>query len=336
MKLTTIKDIAKKLGISHTTVSRSINNAPYISKKTKARVLKLAEKMNYIPNLAARGLARGKSNTIAVVTFSYFGVFPTEIMRGIEPEIIKTKYDIIYYTTNRYTYIGTAGKEAYIFEKILNEKKADALIVLSGKLYGGKGIIDRFKKAGVHLVFIEGKDTWGHRVHYDNNYASVLAVNHLIERKRKKIGMLTGNTEDVQSYKERKAGFIKAMRGHGREGAEGNIFEYHEDTPEMHKNALNFFLRNKIDALYVASGEEHAMRIIMEAQKLGIKIPGDLSIIGQDDTFLAQATGMTVIRQPIAEMGRKAIELAVRAIEEKGLAMQDEIFYPELVIRKTT
>jgi len=80
----------------------------------------------------------------------------------------------------------------------------------------------------------------------------------------------------------------------------------------------------------------HALRLILEAQKSGIKIPEDLAIIGQDDTFLAQATGLTVIRQPIAEMGKKAIEIAVEAIEKKDIKMRDEMFYPELIVRKTT
>lgn len=336
MRITTIKDIARKLGISHTTVSRSINNDPRISEKTREAVLRAVKEMNYMPNLAARGLARGRSNTIAVVTFSYFLDFPVQLMRGIEAEMIKTKYEIAYYTTSRYTYIGTGGKDAYIYEKILNEKKAEAVIVFSGVLYGEKGITERYKKAGIHLVFIEGKHTWGHRIHYDNGSAVEMAVKHLIERKRKRIGMLIGNTVDVQSFSERKAGFLKTMQDHGRQGAAKNIFEYQESTPEMAKSACNFFIKNRIDGVYVASGDYHALQLAREAGKLGLKVPDDMAILGQDDGLIAEAGGLTTIRQPVAEMGKKAVEIAVEAIEKKDIEMRDEIFYPELIIRKTT
>ncbi len=328
----TIKDIAKKLGINHGTVSRAIHNDPRVNAVTKRRVMELVKEMNYVPNMAARGLARGKSYTIAVVTFSYFSTFAAELMRGIETEIIKTKYGIIYYSTSRFTYVGTADRDAYIYEKILNEKKADALIVFSGILYGKKGITERYKKAGIPLVFIEGKDTWGSRVHYDNMAAAGLAVKHFQERKRKKIGMLTGNTLDVQSFKERKAGFLKAL---GQDAA-ANIFEYQENTPEMIVSAYNFFKLNKIDAVYVASGDDHALKLLKEAQKMGLRVPEDMAIIGQDDTTAAVAGDITTIRQPITEMGKKAVEIAVRALDEKDDTLRDEVLYPELVVRKTT
>jgi DNA-binding LacI/PurR family transcriptional regulator len=335
MGLITIKDIAKKLGIDHSTVSRAIHNSPLVSAATKQKVMKMAEELDYTPNMAARGLVRAKSNTIAVVTFSYFTTFVSELMRGIENEIIKTKYDIIFYSTSKYTNIGTSGRDAYIYEKILNEKKADALIVFSGILYGKKNITQRYKKAGIHLIFIEGKDTWGNRVHYDNVAAAEMAVGHLFDRKRKNIGMLIG-TPLAESFKERKIGFLKAMKKTGNTSAASNIFEFHEDTPEMVFSALNFFIKKRIDAVYVAASDDYAVRLLKEAQKIGIRVPADLAIVGQDNTISAQAADITTIRQPIMEMGKKAVEIAVSALEENNVSMRDEVFYPELIVRKTT
>jgi DNA-binding LacI/PurR family transcriptional regulator len=336
MKMITIKDIAKKLGIDHSTVSRAIHNEPGVSAVTKRRVMDLVKEMDYIPNMAARGLARAKSNTIAVVTYSYFSTFAVELMRGIEAEMLKTRYDMLYYSTSKYTFIGTTGRDEYIYEKILNEKKADALIVFSGILYGKRDITDRYKKAGIHLVFIEGRDTWGSRVHYDNVGAAMMAVRHLQEKKRKKIGLLTGNTMDVQSFKERKIGYLKAFRPAGRKAAAANIFEFNEDTPEMAVSALNFFMRNRIDAVYVSASDEFALRLLKEAGKAGLRVPEDLAIVGQDDTITSFASDMTTIRQPIGEMGKKAVEIAVRALDGNDVTQKDEIFYPELIVRKTT
>lgn len=299
-------------------------------------VLRAVKEMNYTPNLSARGLVRAQSNTIAVVTFSYFLAYPVELMRGIEAEMIKTKYDLLYYTTSRYTYIGTEGRDAHIYEMILNERKAAALIVFSGVLYGDKDITERYRKAGIQLVFIEGKDTRGHRVHYDNNQAAEMAVAHFVERKRKKIGMLTGNTVDVQSFSERKEGFLKAMIRNKMKNAKKNIFEYKEITPEVEKTALNFFIKNNIDAVYCASGDDFAIRLIHEAKKLGIKVPQQLAVLGQDDLPVARAADLSTIRQPITEMGKAAVDIAVNAIANKDEKMRDDIFYPELIVRGTT
>jgi DNA-binding LacI/PurR family transcriptional regulator len=187
------------------------------------------------------------------------------------------------------------------------------------------------------LVFIEGKDTWGNRVHYDNLGASRMAVRHFQGKKRKKIGMLIGNTVIVQSFRERKIGFLKSFKPDERKAAAANIFEFQENTPpEMIKSALNFFIRNRIDAVYVASGEDHGVYLLKEAKKMGLRVPEDLAIIGQDDSVAADTADLTTIVQPIVEMGKKSVEIAVLALEGGGVPLRDEILYPELIIRKTT
>jgi LacI family transcriptional regulator len=337
MRAITIKDIGKKLGISHTTVSRAINGDVRISQATRDRVMAAVKEMKYSPNLAARGLVRAKSNTIAVVAPSYFANFSVDVMRGIEPEMIKTKYDITFYTTSRYTTIGTLGKDEYIYEKILNEKKADAIILINGTLQGESDILNRYKKAGIHVVHIEGKDAWGHRVHYDNQRAAEMAVKHLIDRGRKRIGLLIGSIEWVESMKERHDGFEKAMQEYGGRLEKESVFSFVEDFGDAVKNSLYHFIKNKINAVYVGTGDEDAIKMIAEAQKLGIKVPDDLAIVGQDDIKMAAIAGLTTIKQPITEMGQKAVEMAVSAIEQNELKkMRDEIFYPDLIIRKTT
>lgn len=258
-------------------------------------------------------------------------------MLGLEPEIMKTDYELDYYTTRTFTVFGTQENETRIFERILNERKAAAVIVISANLTGRENIVERYKKAGIHVVFVEGKNIWGHRVHYDNEMAPALAVNHLVSRRKKKIGLLTGSRRYVQSFSERTAGFIKAMNGHNLKAGQENIFEFMEDGPELHRTALNFFLKNGINAVYCAAGENFAVRMLEEARKMHLSVPDDLAIVSQDDFGLSYAAEMTAIRQPAAEMGRKAVELAVMAIKENDLAaMKDEMFYPELIIRKST
>jgi DNA-binding LacI/PurR family transcriptional regulator len=335
MKFTTIKDIAKKLDISHQTVSRALNNDPRVKKETLQKIRLLAAKMHYIPNIAARNLARIKSNTIAVVTFSYYSHFPVVILNGIEPIIRKTNFDFDYYTTQKFTFTGHDGKESYIFEKILDERKASAVILISVNM--SEKTLMSYKKAGIHVVFLEVEGVWGHRVHYDNEKAAELAVDHFIARKRRNIGIFIGNTNVVKSFDERLKGFKKAMQKHSLHVSKKNIFEFYEETPNICKKALNFFLDNKIDAVYLAGSDAYLPAFLEEVRKVGLKIPDDIAIISQDDVTIPLAADVTAIKQPIIEMGEKAAEIAISAIEKNDFKnMKDVIFYPELIVRKST
>lgn len=335
MKFITIKDIAKKLGVSHQTVSRALNNDPRVKKETAQKIKLLAAKMHYIPNIAARNLARIKSNTISVITFSYYSHFPVAIMSGIEPVIRKTNFDFDYYTTQKFTFSGLDGKESYIFEKILDERRASAVILISINMQ--EKTLMQYKEAGIHVVFIEVEGVWGHRVHYDNEKAAELAVDHFIERKRKNIAIFIGNTKVVKSFNERMKGFKKAMQKHGLSIDDRNIFEFEEEPPDVCNIALKFFLKNKIDAVYLAGSDAYLLNFLKEIKNKKLKIPDDIAIISQDDVTLPLATDVTAIKQPIEQMGEKAAEIAISAIEKNDFKnMQNVIFYPELIIRGST
>jgi len=335
MKFPTIKDIAKKIGVSHQTVSRALNNDPRVKKETAEKIKKLALKMNYIPNTAARSLARAKANAIAVVTFSYYAHFSTAIMSGVEPVIRNTNYDFDYYTTQKFTFTGPDGKESYIFEKILDERRAKAVIIISVNM--PEKTLLKYKKAGIHIVFLEVSGIWGHRVYYDNEKAAEMAVDHFIERGRKRVGIMIGNSQVVRSFNERMNGFKKAMLKHGLSVNEENVFEFIEEPPEVCKLALEHFLKNKIDAIYIAGSDAYLPSLLNEIRKKGLKIPDDIALISQDDFFIPLAANITAIKQPIKEMGQKAAEIAISAIEKNDLKkMQNVIFYPELIVRGST
>ena len=116
-----------------------------------------------------------------------------------------------------------------------------------------------------------------------------------------------------------------------------NIFEFPEEYPELAGSALDFFLKNKIDAIYFGASDPYMLMVLKEARKRGLKVPDDLALVSQDDINLPLAADVTAVSQPAAEMGKKAVETAIRAIEENDLKnMHDEMFYPELIVRKST
>ncbi len=106
------------------------------------------------------------------------------------------------------------------------------------------------------------------------------------------------------------------MQKHGLRVSKKNIFEFYEEHPNVCKKALNSFLKNKIDAIYLAGSDAYLPGFLEEIRTIGLKIPDDIAIISQDDVALPAAADVTAIKQPIDEMGKKAAEIAISAIEK--------------------
>ena len=338
MSKVTIRDVAKRLNVNISTVSRVISNDPRISEETKLRVKKVIEDMGFKPSPTARMLAGGKTNTIAVISPSLFAHFAVDAMRGIESELVNTDYDFQIYTTSKFTINLGEGKKhvSEIFERILSERKADALISISINIYNDK-VVKMFAERKFPLVFIEGKESFGHRVTVDNTSGTYDATKYLLSNGRKKIGFAVGHIKLVESQMERLNGYRKAIEESGAVYDKKMFFQIssHVDPAEPAR-ILDYMIKQKVDAIMCAAGDWIATGIIKEAGKRGINIPQDIALIGYDDLDYTESIGLSTVRQPVVEMGKKAFNLAMEAISgDKNARQQTIIFKPELIIRRT-
>jgi LacI family transcriptional regulator len=305
----TIKDIAKRVGVTPATVSMVINSSPKISQKTKERVMQAIKEMNYHPNYIGRSLVKGKTNNIGVVASFFASLFALESVRGIEQNLRKTPYNLILYSTR-----GIEENEKDLMRRIFYERRADGLIIISLKC--DKEILDEFKKEGLPVVFIEEIMEGSPTVKFNNVKGAYLATEHLIEKGKKNIAIAIG--DKGLNAEERLKGYKEALGKHGM--------------------PFKLDRQDKIDGVFCGAGDITAIGIMDAAKSAGIKIPEEIGIIGYDDIYISNLTtpSLTTIRQPIAQMGMRSFDLLMDMIEGKAGSESKIIsFEPELIVRES-
>jgi len=331
----TLEDVAKLAGVSHMTVSLVIRNDKRITEETRQKVLKAIKQLNYQPNYLARGLAGGKTNTIAVVATFFSSFFELNILKGMETISNEPEYYL-----NQYATRGDYKIKKKILMNLVNSKRADGVIVLNIK--PSADIVRFYKKNNVPLILIEEEVKGVHTIKSDNISGAKKATNYLIKKGKRKIGLVIGKYESkfsALSSKERFDGYKLALEENGIEIDKRMIFQIEDFYFEDGIKALEYFITEGIkpDAIFCAAGDMVAMGILKEAQKRKIKIPDDIAIIGFDDIVVSEIVNppLTTVRQPIEKMGQEAYKLAVNAIEGKIKTPQKLVFEPELVIRES-
>lgn len=327
MKRTTIKDIANEVGVTHVTVSKVINNKGRISEKTKKKIFEAIEKLEYYPNYAARSLVKGRTNNIAVIEPGFTG-FPGTITAGAQEANAGSEYDL-----NLFSSRATGEGAVSIFKKILNEKKADAVIVVSIGM--DDAFLFEYKKAGIPVILIETESKGASSILADNENGAFKATDFLLKKGRKKIGIVAGDLKYTRPQVERYNGYLKALKAAGLTPDENLIFRTSRYSYADGKEAFGLLRSKGADSIFSIAGDLVAFGMLDAARKSGLKLPDDFSIIGFDDEFMADNLELTTVRQPIYEMGKKAYELAALNAGDKNREAETIVFPAELIVRGT-
>ncbi|MEI7639988.1 MAG: LacI family DNA-binding transcriptional regulator [bacterium] len=308
----TIKDVAKRVGVTPATVSMVINKSTKISDHTRDKVLKAIKEMEYHPNYIGRSLVKGKSNAIAIVAPFFSSMFSMEVLKGVEAAIGNTNYSVMLFST-----VGKDANGSESLREILYGKRADGVIVLSLKVQ--KEVVNEFKKEGIPLISIEEIVENIPVIKVDNIKGAYNAVSYLIQKKRKHIALIVG--KQCLDAEERVQGYAKALAENQIKYDATKVFRVKEHSFEEGKAMFEFLMkkRNRFDAVFCAAGDLTAIGIMEEAKARGVKIPEDLAIVGYDDNYIAGFTtpALTTVRQPLYQMGRTAFDLLISVIEKK-------------------
>ena len=338
----TIRDVAAKAGVSHTTVSMVINNDSRITMETKEKVMKAIKEMNFHPDAGARSLARGNSNVIAFITVMYVSPFISAILEGVETQAYdlgRYEYSIEPHSTRK-----SPAMRKNMLEEIMYGRQARGIILL-GETPSEK-LVQEFKVRGVPIVLLEKKVKGAHSVRLDNFGGAYKAVEYLIKKGRKRIGLVTADIaplfEDVEVYSsaaDRFDGYKKALEDNGIAFEPGLIMPAHTFSYEEGIDAMNAFIdRNlKPDAVFCSAGDMTAIGVMEQAAARGVKVPDDMAVVGFDDLLLSKFVkpSLTTVRQPLNRMGREAFDTIIAAIEGKLKEEKDIVFQPELIIRES-
>lgn len=326
----TIKDIAKELGISYSSVSRALNGKKGVSEETRKEIEKKAFEMGYQPNDLARGLVNKVSKTIGVIIPDITNPFFSEIVKGIIEESKKENYDIFLCVSNW----DAAREESYL--QALRKKQVDGIIIKPARDQD----INIFKDIKLPLVVLE---SWNHlenayAISMNNKRGGYIATKHLTSCGYRNIGFLAGKEESLSS-KERKIGWMSALQEEGIDYNETNCI-YTDFSIEGGYDATRKLLdlNDSIDGIFAAN-DVIALGALQYLSEKNIEVPKEIGVIGFDNISYSKLPQimLTTVNQPVYEMGTIAFETIVEILKGMDdIEKRSIVLEPKLIIRKTT
>lgn len=328
----TIHDIARKLNITASTVSRALKDHPRISEETKKAVIKAAQKLNYQPNNIAAALRNGRSNIIGIIVPTVDRTFFSSVVRGIEEIANSSKYNVmICQTYDNYE------KEVATVEALLNAR-VDGIIASHAKETQDFSHYLKVRERGIPLIFFDRSNDELEVSHVviDDYLGSYRATEHLIQQGCKRIGHFT-NARKISIYKERLRGYKDALLNNGLKYDESLIVESNLQLEDGRDSMLKLLaLKQLPDAVFSASafGIMGALQICKEKN---IKVPDDMALVGFSNEPFTSYTepGLTTVEQHSKRIGNAAAEIFLEEISTgyKQFIPQKIVLKPDLVVR---
>ena len=333
----TLKQIAKELDVSISTVSKSLRDSSEISEDTRLKVQAFAKLYNYKPNNIALSLKNKKTKTIGIIIPEIVHHFFATVISGIEQVANECGYNVIVCLSDE-----SFDKEVINMEMLANGSTDGFIMSLSKETQQKKDFhhLQEVINQGMPVVLFDriSNDIMCDKVIIDDQLAAYEATNFLISKGLKKIALLT-TVDYVSVGKLRTDGYLNVLHDHGIEVDESLIIRI-EDA-EHCDDKINELLENKsIDAI-LAVNELFAVTAIKLAMSKGIKIPEDLSVVAFTDGIISKYSTPTIttISQNGIKMGRKAAEMLINRLEledEDDEHYRTEIIETNLIIREST
>jgi len=326
-----LEDIARLSGVSRSTVSRVINADSNVKEETRQKVLRVIQKINFQPNLAARGLAAGRTKIIGLVIPAGVAVIFTDpyfplLIQGVSAGCNAHDYSVMLWL----------AEPEYVrrtISQILHNGLVDGVIVSSALM--DDPIVRSMYESNMPFIQIGRHPTLDvNYIDVDNARAAREATQHLMRLGRKRIATITGPQNQIGSY-DRYQGYMKALSDSNQPVlpelvAEGDWTEAGGYT------AMRRLIPYKPDALFAAN-DVMAAGALWALREAHICVPEDVAVVGFDDTPNASRTqpSLTTMRQPIQSMGMLAVDTLVDIIDHPGSETRHIIVATELVIRSS-
>jgi DNA-binding LacI/PurR family transcriptional regulator len=336
-KRVTSQDVAERAGVSRTTVSFVLNEVEAnISPETRQRVLLAAEDLGYVPNAAARALARRKTHTIALVLIreaSYIAsdAFLPGVMHGLISALRPAGFRLLLEPV-------ATTDEPDIYLNLARSRQIDG-IVLSGPRSDDRQLAELVDSGFPVVLLGQLPGTDACFVDVDNRATARMAVEHLIELGHRRIGCITNAPLMYTGATDRLFGYLDALAAHDLPKDE-RLVRYGDFDYESGRRAARALLSELEDpptAIFAAS-DVVAIGAIREIQELGHRIPQDVAVVGFDDIPMARylTPPLTTARLPATQLGRRAGEVLLDCIRGSSLTQHQVLLNTELVVRQSS
>lgn len=331
----TLSDIAKKLNISISTVSRALHNHPAISENTKTQVIKLAEKLHYQPNMLALSLLNKKTNTIGIIVPEITGYFFSSVINGIQDLIGDLGYRLIISQSEE-----SFEKEKEILEA-LSKVRVDGFLVSPTSKTHNAHHFNKLIESGTPLVIFD-RDCTGFKadkVLVDDYDGAFQAVEYLVKTGCRRIAHITGPSK-LSISKHRLQGYLDVLKKYNIPKEDHLIIKVRGFTPDYGVQAAKTILKlsKPPDAVF-AINDGIAIGVMYVIKEAGIQIPNQISVVGFDDEPHSSyfIPPLTSVWQPVYDMGLLSARILLNKLNgERYEKTRHEMLKPELIVRESS
>lgn len=331
-KQATIKDIAKTLQISTSTVSRALRNAPDVSTQTKKAVQNLSEKLNYQPNRLALSLQQNQTHTIGVLVPNLDYVMAT-MVKGIDEVALEAGYTVMVCQSNE-----SFGREIVNTRRLLDSLVDGFLVSISSETKTFDHIRKIVDKNLPMIIFDRvSPDMVGPCVRIDNREGGMIATEHLIEQGYKKIAILAG-PKNLTISNDRMEGYLSALKKYRIKPDPGMIVHCDFNQQYAYNATLELLSqRNRPDAIFTIS-DRMAIGAMLAIKEKGLKMPKDIGLVGFNNEPVTSLVtpAISSIDQPAFELGKTAAKLFIERMHNENMDDQEIVLRPRLVIRDSS
>src|SRR6266849_4924105 len=332
--MATVHDVARRAGVSISTVSHVVNDTRFVSDQLRERVLAAMRELDYTPNAAARQLTLKRSHTIGLIVSDIRNPFFASVARGVEDVAQEKGYTLVLCNSDENAERETACLNA------LETRAVDGVLLASA------GVADdhlaRLVQAGYPIVLVDRDlpELGAPAVLLDNEGAAYSAVWHLITRRHRRIAMLSGRAA-ISTTTERVAGYRRALREAEIE-MDDRVVASGASTSEGGVIAANAVLDLDVPPSAIFSGNNlMSIGALQAIVNRGLLVPDDVALVGFDDFPFPWSDAfrphLTTVAQPTYELGRRAAEILVQRLKgSKSMSAERVVLDGQLVVRESS
>src|SRR3954469_21140999 len=329
-----IADVAALAGVGVATVSRVLNGRANVRAGTREKVLEAIDALQYRPSPMARALSLRRTHVIGVVVPFFTSPSAVERVRGVAGVLARSPYDLMLFD------IESEDRREHAFRLFDRGDRSDGLLLIS--LIPPDDEVERLRAAGLPCVLVDAPHPALPSIVIDDVRGGELATSHLIELGHHRIAFLGDKSPDpfrFASSLDRTRGYERALAHAGIELRPEFVREGTQSHHVARSTAIDLLRLPERPTAVFAASDTQALGVLEAARILNIRVPEELSVVGFDDIEMASHVGLTTVRQPLFESGRRGTELLLQMLGGAAPQLGDhhvEQLAVEIVVRSTT